>query len=124
MGNRETIMRKQQHGVTIMGLLMLLVLFIVVALFAMKVIPSFMEFRTTKSAIEAIARQGVTSATDVRRAFQNRAAIDNIVTVGPQDLEITRDGNSVVIAFAYRKEIPLFTGVGLYIDYAADSRGR
>jgi Flp pilus assembly protein TadG len=117
-------MRTQQRGVSILGLLILLVLFIVVALFAMKVIPSFMEYRTTKSAIEAIARQGVTSATDVRRAFQNRAAIDNIVTVGPQDLEITRDGNSVVIAFAYRKEIPLFTGVGLYIDYAADSRGR
>ena len=47
-------------------------------------------------------------------------AIDHIVTVRPQDLEITREGNSVVIAFAYRKEIPLFTGVGLYIDYAAE----
>jgi type II secretory pathway component PulJ len=117
-------MRKRQRGVTIMGLLIMLVLFIVVALFAMKVIPSFMEYRTTKSAIEAIARQGVTSPADVRRAFENRSAIDHIVTVRPQDLEITREGNSVVIAFAYRKEIPLFTGVGLYIDYAADSRGR
>jgi len=28
----------------------------------------------------------------------------------------------VVIAFAYRKEIPLFTGVGLYLDFAANSR--
>ena len=69
-----------------MGLLMILVLFIVVALFAMKVIPSFMEYRTTKSAIEAIARQGVTSPADVRRAFENLSAIDNIVTVRAQDL--------------------------------------
>jgi hypothetical protein len=117
-------MRKQQCGVTIMGLLIMLVLFIVIALFAMKVLPSFMEFRTAKSAIEAVARQGVTSTADVRRAFDNRATIDNIVSVRAQDLEITRDGNSVVIAFAYRKEIPLFTGVGLYIDYAANSRGQ
>ena len=117
-------MHKGQRGVTVMGLLMVLVLFIVIALFAMKVLPSFMEFRTAKSAIEAVARQGVTSTADVRRAFDNRATIDNIVSVRAQDLEITRDGNSVVIAFAYRKEIPLFTGVGLYIDYAADSRGR
>jgi len=124
MGNREATMQEQQRGVSVMGLLMILVLLIVVALFAMKVIPSFMEYRTTKSAIEAIARQGVTSTADVRRAFENRSAIDNIVTVRAQDLEITREGNSVVIAFAYRKEIPLFTGVGLYIDYAADSRGR
>ena len=117
-------MRKGQGGVTVMGLLLVLVLFILVALFAMKVLPSFMEFRTAKSAIDAVAKQGTTNSAEVRRAFENRATIDNIVSVRPQDLEITRDGNSVVIAFAYRKEIPLFTGVGLYIDYAADSRGR
>ena len=117
-------MRKQQHGVSLMGLLMILVLVIVVALFAMKVVPSFMEYRTTKAAIEAIARQGVTSPADVRRAFENRSTIDNIATVRAQDLEITREGNQTVIAFAYRKEIPLFTGVGLYIDYAANSKGQ
>jgi hypothetical protein len=117
-------MRKEQRGVSILGLLTVLVLLIVVALFAMKVIPSFMEYRTTKSAIEAVARQGVTSTQDVRRAFENRATIDNIVSVRPQDLEITREGNSVVIGFAYRKEIPLFTGVGLYIDYVANSKGQ
>lgn len=117
-------MRKQQRGVSIMGLLTVLVLLVVVALFAMKVLPSFMEFRTAKGAIEAVARQGMTSTADVRRAFENRATIDNIVSVRPQDLEITREGNSVVIAFAYRKEIPLFTGVGLYIDYVANSRGQ
>lgn len=117
-------MRKQQRGVSIMGLLTILVLIVVVALFAMKVLPSFMEFRTAKGAIEAVAAQGMTSTADVRRAFENRATIDNIVSVKPQDLEITREGNSVVIGFAYRKEIPLFTGVGLYIDYVANSRGQ
>lgn len=117
-------MQEQQRGVTIMGLLIMLVLFIVIALFAMKVLPSFMEFRTAKSAIDAVARQGMTNSAEVRRAFENRATIDNIVSVRPQDLEITREGNSVVIGFAYRKEIPLFSGVGLYIDYAASSKGQ
>jgi hypothetical protein len=115
-------MRKQQYGVSIMGLLIALVLVIVLALFGMKVIPSVMEYRTAKGAIQAVARSGATSPQDVRRAFENRATIDNITSVRPQDLEITRDGNSVVIAFAYRKEIPLFTGVGLYLDFAANSR--
>ena len=115
-------MRKQQYGVSIMGLLIALVLVIVLALFGMKVIPSVMEYRTAKGAIQAVARSGATSPQDVRRAFENRATIDNITSVRPQDLEITRDGNSVVIAFAYRREIPLFTGVGLYLDFAANSR--
>jgi Sec-independent protein translocase protein TatA len=115
-------MRKQQDGVSIMGLLIVLVLVIVLALFGMKVIPSVMEYRTAKQAIQGVARSGATTPQDVRRGFENRATIDNITSVRPQDLEITRDGNSVVIAFAYRKEIPLFTGVGLYLDFAANSR--
>ena len=115
-------MRKQQYGVSIMGLLIALVLVIVLALFGMKVIPSVMEYRTAKGAIQAVARSGATSPQDVRRAFENRATIDNISSVRPQDLEITREGNQVVIGFAYRKEIPLFTGVGLYLDFAANSR--
>jgi hypothetical protein len=116
-------MRKQQIGVSIMGLLIILVLVIVVALFAMKVLPSFMEFRTAKATIQAVARSGVSTPADARRAFENRAAIDNVGSVRPQDLEITREGNQMLIAFAYRKEIPLFTSVGLYIDYAANSKG-
>ena len=117
-------MHNKQRGITLGGLVMVLFVVIIVALVGLKVVPAYMEYGTAKNAIQAIARQGVTSPADVRRAFENRSTIDNIVTVRAQDLEITREGNSVVIAFAYRKEIPLFTGVGLYIDYAADSRGR
>jgi len=115
-------MRNGQRGVSIMGLLTVLVIAIVLALFAMKIIPSFMEFRTAKAAIEAISKQAQ-SPGDVRRLFENRAAIDDIQTLKPTDLEITRDGNQVVIAFAYRKEIKLFGPVGLVIDYVANTKG-
>jgi hypothetical protein len=114
-------MHNAQRGVSLMGLIAALFILIVVALFAMKVIPSFIEYRTAKAAIEAVAPQAQSPA-DVRRLFESRTAIDNI-SLKPSDLEITRDGNQMVIAFAYRKEVPLFRNVGLYIDYAADSRG-
>ena len=115
-------MRNAQYGVSIMGLIAGLVVVIVLALFGMKVIPSYLEFRTIKTAIEIVAKQAQTPA-DVRRAFDARSAIDDFKSVKAADLEIQREGNEIVIAFAYRKEIQLFTGVGLYIDYAADSKG-
>ena len=37
------------------------------------------------------------------------------------DLDITKDGSGLVIAFAYRKEMSLVANVGLYIDFAASS---
>ena len=115
-------MHHEQRGVSIMGLLTVLVIFIVLALFAMKIIPSFLEFRTAKTAIELIARSAQ-SPTDVRRAWESRAAIDDINSIKATDLEISRDGSRMVIAFAYRKEVQLFGPVGLYIDYAANSKG-
>ncbi len=113
---------RKQRGVSIIGLIIGLAILVLVAVFAMKVVPSFMEFRAAKAAIEAIARQGG-SPTDIRRAWEGRAAIDDINTVKASDLEISKDGNQMVIAFAYRKEVPMFGSVGLYIDYAASSKG-
>jgi type II secretory pathway component PulK len=103
-------MRKQQHGVSLMGLIFILFIIVVVALFAMK------------TAIDIIART-TTNASDARRAWQARSAIDNINSISEKDLEISRDGNQLVIGFAYRKEVSLFGPVGLYIDYAATSKG-
>jgi hypothetical protein len=117
-------MPKLQRGLSILGLIFVLFILIVVALFAMKVVPSFIEYRSAKTAIEAIAAQNPGTPAEVRRAFESRATIDNIETVKPTDLEITKDGSAIVIGFSYRKEIPLFKNVGVYIDYVARAGGQ
>jgi len=117
--------RTQQQGLSLIALIIGLVVLALVALGGMKVLPSYLEYRSAKHAIDAIAseRQGATVA-DIRRAFDNRSAVDDINTVKASDLEITKEGNGVVISFAYRKEVPLFNNVGLYIDYAARAGGQ
>ncbi|HEX6321903.1 MAG TPA: DUF4845 domain-containing protein [Burkholderiales bacterium] len=115
-------MHSRQRGVTVSGLVVWLFLFIVVALLAMKLIPAYMEYGTAKSAIEAIARERVAGTPmEVRRAFDSRAAIDDITVVKAADLDITKQGNEMVIGFAYRKEVPLFANVGVYMDFAAST---
>jgi hypothetical protein len=113
---------QRQRGVSILGLIFVLVILVFVALLGFKLIPSVLEYRAMKGAIVAIARerQGG-SVADIRRAFESRQVIDDFTAVNASDLEVTKQGNQVVIAFAYRKEIPLFANVGLYIDYAANS---
>jgi hypothetical protein len=118
-------MRNTQSGVSIMALIMILVLVLVVALFGMRVVPSFLEYRAAKNAIEAVARERPNGTpAELRRAFENRATIDDINSVKPADLEITKDASGIVVGFAYRKEVPLFKNVGLYIDYVARSGGQ
>ncbi len=111
-----------QRGVTLAGLMMLLFVLIFVALFGFKLIPAYIDFYTAKKAINAVARekQGTTAA-EIRRSFELRSAIDDL-KVRSSDLDITKDGNELVIGFAYRKEVPLFANVGIYIDFAASSK--
>ena len=115
-------MRNGQRGVSLLGLIAGLFILVIVAIFGMKVVPSFLEFRAAKGAIEAISKQAQSPA-DVRRAFDARAAIDDITSIKAADLEVQREGNQVVISFSYEKRIPLFGPATLLIDYAADTRG-
>jgi Domain of unknown function (DUF4845) len=111
-----------QRGVTLMGLMILLFILIFVALLGFKLIPAYIDFYTAKKAISIVAREKLgTNAAEIRRSFELRSAIDDI-KVRPSDLDITKDGNELVIGFAYRKEVPLFANVGIYIDFAASTK--
>jgi hypothetical protein len=114
--------RRMQRGVTITSLVIGLVVVVFAALLGFKLIPPYMEFRAMKGAIQSIARerQGA-SVADIRRAFESRQAIDDFQSVKAADLDISKQGNQVVIGFAYRKEVPLFGNVGMYIDFVATS---
>ena len=117
--------QQKQRGLTLMGLIITLFLVIVVLILAMRLIPAYMEYATAKNAIQAIARdrQNATPQ-EIRRSFESRAQIDDISAIKGTDLDITREGGEVVIAFAYRKEVPLFSNLGVYIDFAANSKGQ
>jgi len=117
---------RKSRGLSLIGLIMVLFILIVLALFGMKILPAYIEYGTAKKAIEAIARDrsGASTPQDARRLFDNRALIDNITVIKGGDLDITKDGSGLVLAFAYRKEMSLVANVGLYIDFAASSAGQ
>jgi len=116
--------RSRQAGVSLGGLLMIMFVVVILGIFGLKLIPAYIEYGKCKAAIEAIAqdRSKTGSVAEVRKAFDARATIDDISAVKAADLEVTKDGNDVVISFSYRKEIPLAGNAGLYIDFAASSK--
>jgi hypothetical protein len=107
------------------GLLVGLTVLVVAALLAMKLVPPYMEFFTVKKAVAAVAQDNPGgTVSDLRKAFERRTDIDAITSVAPADLEITKDSSGVVISFAYRKEVPLFANLGVYVDFQGSSRDR
>jgi predicted dinucleotide-binding enzyme len=116
-------MRNKQTGVSLSGLIVVFVILIFLALLGMKVGPAVAEFFTAKKHIVAIAQEKRNaSVAEIRKAWEQRTMIDEVSTISANDLEITKDGGDVVISFAYKKEVPLFANIGLYIDFAASSK--
>ena len=117
-------MRNRQRGVSLIGLVLGSVVLIFVLLLGMKTLPPWLEFFTAKKFINQIAQElrGGTIL-DIRKAWQLKTAIEDVPSVSDKDLEITKEAGEVVISFAYRKEIPLFANVGVYMDFAASSKG-
>jgi hypothetical protein len=106
------------------GVLVILIAIVFVAIIGMKMVPAYIEYFTIKKAITSIAQSGeLRNATvaDVRKAYDRRANVDDITAVRPGDLEVTKDGNEIVIAFAYEKRVPLFYNISVLIDFAAST---
>jgi hypothetical protein len=120
----ENNMHNRQRGVSLGGLLVVMAIVVVIGIFSLKLIPVYIEYGKAKAAIVAIAgdRSKSSSVTEIRKAFDNRASIDDITTVKGSDLEVTKEGGEVVISFAYRKEIPLAANIGLYVDFLGRSK--
>jgi len=116
-------MRKNQLGLSLGGLIVGAVIFIVLAMLGMKLAPSYLEFAAVKKAVVAIAQeQSGAGVIQIRKTFDNRASIDDISTITGKDLDITKEGGELVITAAYRKEIPLVYNVGVYIEFRASSK--
>lgn len=112
-----------QRGVTLIGLLFWAVVVASVALVALKVLPSINEFFTIQRAVNKIASSGGTTVPEIRTAFQRTKDVEySISSIGPQDLEITKENERVVIKFAYDKEIELVEPVYLVIKYRGRSQ--
>lgn len=83
-------------------------------------IPIFLEYQAAVKAIKK-AKSGAT-VKEVRDIFDRAAQIDDITSVKGSDLEITKEGDNVVVSFAYQREIPLAGPAYLVYRLKASSR--
>ena len=117
--------RRRQTGLSLLGLLLASAVVVVVALVALRVVPSALEYRAIMSAINKVGSSGANSPRDVQVAFDRFAAIDDITSIGGKDLLVERqpDG-TMAVSFQYEKRIPLYGPASLLIDYQGSNRVR
>lgn len=113
---------RNQQGVTLVGMVIVGIIIVFVAIGGLKIAPAYIEYYKVKKAIVGVAQTTSRgTVAEVRAAFDRRAAIDDIDVIAGRDLDVTKEGNEIVISFAYPKRISMFGNVSVLIDFAASS---
>lgn len=111
---------KQQRGISVIGFLFFGGIIVCIGVLAAQAFPTALEYQAIYKAVNK-ASAGST-VPEVRRIFENAAAIDNIESVKPTDLVITKENDKVIVSFAYNREIPVAGPVFIVIKYAGRSK--
>jgi len=118
--------RQRQQGVTLIGVIVVGMLLVLLTIAGMKVLPDVIEYYTilkdAKAVVQAPASRGAT-VSEIRQDYDKRAMIDDITSIQGADLDISKEGSEIVIAFSYTKKIPLAARVSLVIDFEGSTAG-
>lgn len=113
-------LKKQQRGLTFLGLLVVGILLAFAGVVLAQVVPTYIEFMAVQKAVQK-ASTG-TTVSEVRSLFDKASQIDDIKSISGENLEIGKEGDRVVVSFAYTREIPLVGPAYLLLKYEGKSK--
>jgi hypothetical protein len=114
----------QQRGLTMFGFLFVAIVFIVIAMLAMKLVPAYIEFFSVKKILSTMGQDADVrskSNAEIRNDFAKRASVGYVTVVKPEDLSVERQGGVPVISVEYEFRAKLVGNVSLVVDFSASS---
>jgi len=119
-------MKIKQQGLSLIGLLIVASLLGFALLIGFRAIPAVNEFLAIKRNIKLVAEEGDNGVPtpELRRSFDRRSQIDDVVTITGADLDITKPGGKTLVEVAYERKVPVAGNVSLLFDFQASSAER
>ena len=113
-------MKQQQRGISFIGLLFVGAVLAFGGIVAAQVVPTLIEYQAINKAANKAAA-GNTVA-EVRALFDKAGTIDDISSISGKDLDVSKESDKTVVAFAYTGEIPLAGNAYLLLKYNGRSK--
>ena len=116
---------KRQKGLTITGMIVASIVVVMLLLLAFKVLPVYVEYFAIEKQFKAMStdpklrgatRQGIANA------WAARSAVDDLRSVNPDAIEITREGENLIVSAEYSVKVPLVRNVAACFDFKPTSR--
>jgi hypothetical protein len=113
-------MRSRQRGATALGLLTIVAIIGFAVYGGIRLFPLYMENLAVNRALTQTAKEisgNVTSPQALRGSLARRWGIEDIKSLDPEDIEITKNGNGYSMRAWYRAETPFVANILLAVDF-------
>jgi Domain of unknown function (DUF4845) len=112
--------KSRQQGITFVGLVVVGSLLAMGGVVAAQIFPTVVERQAIEKAVNRAAEGG--TVVEIRGLFDKQASIDDIKSISGKDIEITKEGDKVVVSYSYQREIHLTGPAFLTLKYAGRSK--
>ncbi len=112
--------KSRQRGISFIGLIFVAGTLAVAGVIAAQVFPTFIEYQAIVKAAQKAALGS--SVVEVRTLFDKQAAVDDFKSVTGKDIDVTKEGDRIVVSFAYQREIHLTGPAFLVLKYEGRSK--
>ncbi|QBI04895.1 DUF4845 domain-containing protein [Pseudoduganella albidiflava] len=110
----------RQRGISLTGLIVVLALIGVIGVLAMKILPTYSEYRSVSAAIAKAKTAGGTPQ-EIRASFDRSAEVNYISSISGRDLTIERVDGELEVSFAYDKKIHLAGPASVLLEYSGST---
>jgi hypothetical protein len=112
--------KSRQRGITFFGLIFVGVVLAMAGVVAAQVFPTVVELNAVQKAVSKAAEGQ--SVAEIRNLFDKQATIDDIKSISGKDIDVSKEGDKVVVSFSYQREIHLTGPAFLTLKYAGRSK--
>ncbi|GAB4401056.1 MAG: hypothetical protein OHK0048_17050 [Rhodoferax sp.] len=110
---------RRQRGFSLLGFVFLGVVLAALGVVLAQVVPTLVEYQAVVKAVKKSA--GAASVAEARAIFDRATQVDAISAISARDLEIIKDGEKLIVKFAYQREIHLVGPAYLTLKYAGQA---
>ena len=116
-----TVQRKsRQSGITFIGLIVVGALLAMAGVVGAQIVPTIIELQAVQKAVQLASAGG--TVVEIRSIFDKQASIDDIKSISGKEIEVTKEGDKVVVNFNYQREIHLTGPAFLTLKYTGRSK--
>lgn len=112
--------QNKEQGMALFGALIVIIMVAMIGMFALKIAPTYMENYSIKEILQTMKQdrkvQGMSSV-KLKSNFLQRARMNSIYTLKPENVEITASGESRKMRVLYIVQKPLIHNIDLQMTF-------